>query len=141
MPARTASATVPAWAATRMPAPRSRSTYGSNAPKLTDTRSGRTSSTASSWAASRSSAQAISPIPYGAPPAPATAACSRTHSAERDAPTPTIPSPPAADTAAASGPSPGPAIGAPTTGTERPKVSVSQVSIIVPLSQTGRTDR
>ena len=64
-----------------------------------------------------------------------------THAPERDAPTPIMPRPPAADTAAASGPSPGPAIGAPTTGTERPKVSVSQVSIIVPLWQTGRPDR
>ena len=90
---------------------------------------------------SRSRTQAISPIPYGAPPAPATPACSRTQPGERAAPTPTMPSPPAAETAAASGPSPGPAIGALTTGTDRSKVSVSQVSITVPLSQTGRADR
>ena len=140
-PARTASATVPAWTATRMPASRSRSTYGSNAPKLTDTSAGRTSRHRVELGGVALERPGHQPDPYGAPPAAATAACSRTHSGERDAPTPTIPRPPAADTAAASAPSPGPAIGAPTTGTERPNVSVSQVSIIVPLSQTGRTDR
>ena len=140
----TASATVPACTATRRPrraAGRRTARSGRSSPETSaGATSGPGSRSASSCAGSRSSAQAISPTPYGALPAAATSACSSTQAGERDAPTPTMPRPPAADTAAASAPSPGPAIGAPTTGTERSKVSVSQVCSMAPLWPTGRPD-
>jgi hypothetical protein len=58
----------------------------------------------------------------------------RIQSGEVFAPTPIIPSPPAADTAPASVPSATPAIGAHTTGIVTPRVAVSHVLIAVSSS-------
>src|SRR6478672_6233659 len=79
----------------------------------------------------------MSPTPHGRPGAAATAACCAIQSAVAVPPAPTIPSPPAADTAAASCPDPTPAMGAPTTGTSSPKVSVSQVLSMCRLLASG----
>ena len=111
------SATEQTCVAVVMPASRSRRTGAAYSPKLTETSAGRNASTASSWCGASGRPQASSPMPYGVPPAPATAASCSIHSVDRSGATPIVPSPPARLTAWASRPPPGPAIGALMTGT------------------------